>query len=810
MERLSAVVERLTFVNEKNGFCVLRVRAQGHRDLVTVVGSLAGVSAGSGLELCGEWRVDAKYGRQFSATSFRETFPATLNGIEKYLGSGLIKGIGPAFARRIVRHFREDTLRVIEEEPQRLTEAPGIGEKRVAMISEAWHAHREIKNVMIFLQDNGVSTTHAVKIFKAYGDRSVAVVKENPYRLADDIWGIGFVTADRIARALGFGADSPERCRAGIAYVLGKFAEDGHCFAHRGELIERSAKLLEVGVDKCEAGLAELIDGRRLVVERGLAAAQGAPVADFGVSGAPGASSAPVAVFGATGVTGAPVATPDPTGPTGPTDPTGPTGPTGSTGPPAAPRSYGDLGPLGGQDPPEAIYLPLFYYSEAGVARQIADICRLSPKQQWAADAASGHVPAVEESVAEAIRWTEAETGVQYDGIQKDAVRAALTSPFMVLTGGPGTGKTTTTNAIIKAYERLGAKVALAAPTGRAAKRLSEATGREAKTIHRLLEMKPPDGYKRDKENPLPCDVLVVDEASMIDIALANSMLKAVRPGASVVLVGDVDQLPSVGPGSVLKDIIRSGGVRTVELRRIFRQAQASDIVKNAHRVNAGQMPLIKNSSAGTDFFFMQEEEPQDVAEAVVSLCKERLPRFYAADPLEDIQVLCPMARGEAGSANLNAALQAALNENRAHVRHGSVSFRLGDKVMQIRNNYDKNVFNGDIGRIVGVNGEEWGALIRYDGRDVAYDVTELDEIVLAYAVTVHKSQGSEYPIVVCPITTQHFMMLQKNLLYTAITRAKRAIVLVGTRKALAIAVRNKKSAERNTLLAERIARLMA
>jgi len=724
MEQLKAIVERITFANEDNGFSVIKVKSAGNPDLITVVGRFAAINPGASAEFYGEWTVDAKYGRQFSASSYRETMPATLAGIEKYLGSGLIKGVGPVYARKIVRRFREQTLSVIENTPRRLTEVEGIGERRVDMISKAWQEHREIKNVMIFLQEHGVSTTYAIKIFKQYGEKSIRNVRENPYRLADDIWGIGFVTADKIAQKLGLPHDSAVRCAAGIEYALNKFSDDGHCYAEAGELLESAEKMLEVDPSLCKSALKQLVESGKIIAEEG-----------------------------------------------------------------------------------DKLYLPPFFHSESGVARLIAKIicsgdCEKSDSGD--ADGVGGAHADLLARIDDGIKWTEAASSVRYDNIQKEAVRAALTNRFMVLTGGPGTGKTTTTRAIINVCERFGARVLLAAPTGRAAKRLSETTGREAKTIHRLLEIKPPDGYKRNQDNPLNCDVLIIDEASMLDIILTNSLLKAVPEGASVILVGDVDQLPSVGPGSVLRDIIDSGAVRTVELNKIFRQAQYSDIIKNAHKVNAGIFPHIKNG-ADTDFFFIEKDEPAEIVNTIKELCHERLPKYYGVNPIEDIQVLSPMTRGETGTAQLNAALQELLNTESVSIKYGSVTYKLGDKVMQVRNNYDKSVFNGDIGRISSIDTEDRTLLIRFDGTDVEYDISELDEIALAYAVTVHKSQGSEYPIVVCPVTTQHFMMLQKNLIYTAITRAKKVLVLVGAKKALAIAVNNKKSAERKTLLSQRI-----
>jgi exodeoxyribonuclease V alpha subunit len=779
MEKLRAVVERLTFVNEQNGFSVIKAKVAGVPDLVTVVGKFAGLNAGAGAEFQGKWIVDAKYGRQFSASAYRETMPATLSGIEKYLGSGLIKGVGPINARRIVRHFREDTLRVIDDEPRRLSEVPGIGEKRVDMIIAAWQEHREIKNVMLFLQDNGVSTAYATKIFRAYGNRSIEIVKQNPYQLADDIWGIGFVTADKIAQKMGMDPASAHRCKAGLVYVLNKFSDDGHCYALRGDLEEKAAKLLDAGAELVESSLDALVAEEKIICEGGdklyLPAFYHSEV---NVSRRIAEICRPALAGAASPAGGTAVAQ-------------------SSASPAGAGGGYGAAAIQGGN-------AGIQQGSNAGGGA--GSRAKGAPLQPGAAPAGPparqpGGAPA---GVEDVIRWTEAETGVVYDDIQKEAVQRAVTSRFMVLTGGPGTGKTTTTCAIINACERLGAKVMLAAPTGRAAKRMSETTGRPAKTIHRLLELKPPDGYKRNKDNPLPCDVLIIDEASMLDIILTNSLLKAVRPGASVIFVGDADQLPSVGPGNVLKDIISSKSVPTIELKRIFRQARNSDIVTNAHRVNAGEFPFINNGK-GTDFFFIEKNEPEDVAKTILSLCKERLPKYYGADPLEDIQVLCPMTRGETGSASLNAELQGLLNGSRESIRYGAAAYMLGDKVMQIRNNYEKNVFNGDIGRITAIDAEARSATITFDGNGVEYDQSELDEVALAYAVTVHKSQGSEYPIVVCPITTQHFMMLQKNLLYTAITRAKKALVLVGTKKALAIAVKNKKSEQRNTLLAERL-----
>ncbi|MFZ7103490.1 MAG: ATP-dependent RecD-like DNA helicase [Peptococcaceae bacterium] len=708
MEHLSGIVERITFLNEENGFAVIKIRARGFSELVTVVGAVSFVAVGSAVNLQGQWKEDSKYGKQFAAQDCLETVPATVTGIEKYLGSGLIKGIGPVNARRIVKRFQEDTIRIIEEEPERLSEAEGIGQKRIEMIKKAWQEQKEIKNVMLFLQNQGVSTTFAVKIYKTYGDASIKLVRENPYRLADDIWGIGFKTADQIAEKMGFARDSYERCRAGVIYTLNQLSNEGHCFAAQDELVRLGQEILAVTEDKIAGALRRMILEKTLIVE--------------------------------------------------------------------------EL---------EKIFLPAFYYSEVGVAEKIKELVKTSSR-----------FAAIPRDVL--LAEIRQEKQIQYDEIQMQAIHTAVTSKFMVLTGGPGTGKTTTTLAIIKAFTRMGARVLLAAPTGRAAKRMAEATGLEAKTIHRLLEFKPPVGYQRNSENLLECEVIIIDETSMVDIILMYNLLKAVPRDAVVILVGDVDQLPSVGPGNVLKDIIHSGIVKVIELTRIFRQARDSMIITNAHRINKGEYPVLKKGRE-KDFFFIERDEPRQVAEEIKSLCARRLPRYYRAEPLDDIQVITPMQRGEVGARNLNEVLQATLNHSNLFVHYGGIKYKLNDKVMQIKNNYDKNVFNGDIGRITGIDLEDKQLKIKFDEHEVEYDVGELDEVVLAYATTVHKSQGSEYKIVVAPLVTQHYMMLQRNLLYTCVTRAKKILVLIGSRKALAMAVRNNKVTERNTRLAYRL-----
>ncbi|KJS21074.1 MAG: recombinase RecD [Clostridiaceae bacterium BRH_c20a] len=710
MDCISGIVERITYVNEENGFSVIKIKSKGFSELVTVVGNMSIINVGSVLNLKGEWKQDSKYGKQFSAQECIEAIPATVAGIEKYLGSGLIKGIGPVYAKKIVKKFKEETIDIIEEETDRLIEVDGIGHKRIAMIKKAWQEQKEIKNVMLFLQGHGVSTAFAVKIYKTYGNDSIKLVQENPFRLADDIWGIGFKTADQIARKLGFAPDSYERCRAGIIYILNQIANDGHCYATKEELVKLGQEILEVSEEKLIEVLARMVMDKSVIFER-----------------------------------------------------------------------------------ENAYYLPPFYYSEIGVAEKIKELTRQNTKFK--------SLP-----LARIVEEIQKENNIQYDIVQKEAIEKAVSSKFMVLTGGPGTGKTTTTLAIIKVFEKMYAQVVLAAPTGRAAKRMSEATGMEAKTIHRLLEVKPPNGFQKNSDNPLECDVLIIDETSMVDIILMYNLLKAVPLDCVVIFVGDVDQLPSVGPGNVLRDIIDSAVVNVVNLTRIFRQAQGSRIITNAHKINKGEFPELK-SDKNSDFFFMEANDLPKIVEQIKSLCTVRLPGYYSVDPINDIQVITPMQRGEVGARNLNVVLQETLNHSTTFIYNGGVKYKLNDKVMQIKNNYDKNVFNGDIGRITHIDLEDKQVKIKFDGLEIEYDANELDEVVLAYATTVHKSQGSEYKIVVAPIVTQHYMMLQRNLLYTCVTRAKHIFVLIGSKKALAMAVKNNKVTERNTMLKERLSK---
>lgn len=706
MEHLRCVVERITYQNAENGYTVLKCAVRNYSDLVTVVGTMPEIHVGSVLSLDGSWKMDAKYGRQFSVERFEETLPATVYGIEKYLGSGLIKGIGPKFAKRIVEKFGKDTLNVIEDTPEELLKVAGIGKIRVERIKKSWQDQKEIKNIMLFLQSHEVSTSHATKIFKTYGSDSISIVKENPYRLADDIWGIGFKTADTIAEKMGIEKDTFIRLRSGILYTLNKLAENGHCYAVREQLLDKAMELLGVDSPELEITLDEMIRTEDVIKEE------------------------------------------------------------------------------------EAIYLPPFYFSETGCAKRLLRL--LWARRQMNLDP---------EYILEMV---EKSSDITYDEIQLEAVRTAVSSKVMVLTGGPGTGKTTTTMGIITAYQLAGCKILLAAPTGRAAKRMSEATGLEAKTVHRLLEYKPPEGYQKNEEHPLEGDVLILDECSMIDVMLMYNLLKALPEHMSLILVGDTDQLPSVGAGNVLKDIIDSGRVPVVRLTRIFRQAQGSRIIMNAHRINQGE-PIDMRGGKNSDFFFAAKESNEEVVDTLVQYCTKNLPKYYHADAFRDIQVLTPMQRGICGAANLNQVLQEAMNPSSVCLRRGGTQYRLHDKVMQIRNDYEKEVFNGDIGTVADVDMEDRELTVDFDGRRVVYDVTELDELVLAYAVTIHKAQGSEYPIVVMPFTMSHFVMLQRNLLYTGVTRAKKILVLIGEKKAIFYAIKNAATTERNTMLAKRL-----
>lgn len=705
MQKLRCVVERITYQNPENGYSVMKVKVKGYNDLVTLVGNLLEVPAGSVLLCEGDWKVDKRYGSQFVCQSWEEVMPATAYGIEKYLGSGLVKGIGPKFAQLIVKQFGLDTIDVIETDIERLYEVPGIGKKRVEKIRESWEKQKDIKNVMLFLQGYGVSTAYAAKIYRRYGKESIDKVKENPYRLADDIWGIGFKTADGIASKMGYEKNDIRRCKSGIIYTLNQLSNEGHVYAEEEQLVKSALELLDAEEEPIREALASLIQTEDLKTDQ------------------------------------------------------------------------------------EAIYLPPFYYAEVGTANHLLGLLQESGNNLFAKTCD--------------IESLSKETGIEYDEVQVQAIRQSVQSKVMVLTGGPGTGKTTTTQGIIAALKQMGLSILLAAPTGRAAKRMSEATGMEAKTIHRLLEYNPQDGYKRNDENPLEGDALIVDECSMIDIILMNNLVKTMPSSMRLVMVGDIDQLPSVGAGNVLRDIIESQKIPVIRLTRIFRQAQSSRIVMSAHAINQGKFPDTSNGKE-TDFFFIQKEEPEAVAEEIVNLVKNRLSKAYR-QKTSNIQVLTPMQRGIVGAANLNISLQAALNSNQTALNRGGYSFREGDRVMQLRNNYDKDVFNGDLGYVEKVDLEERTLQVNFDDRLVEYDVSELDELTLAYATTIHKSQGSEYPIVVMPVLMTHYVMLQRNLIYTGITRAKKICVLIGTKKALSFAIRNMTVLKRNTKLKERL-----
>ncbi|MDE6665952.1 MAG: ATP-dependent RecD-like DNA helicase [Ruminococcus sp.] len=705
MTKIRGVVERITYQNPENGYSVLRVAVKGYNELITVVGNLVDANIGSVLLIEGDWKVDNKYGSQFIVQKWEETVPATVFGIEKYLGSGLIKGVGPKFAKRIVNLFGMDTISVIEDTPERLNEVDGIGKKRVEMIVKSWEQQKEIKNIMLFLQGHDVGTSFAAKIYKTYGNDSIEIVKSNPYRLADDIWGIGFKTADSIASKLGFEKNCFTRCRSGILYTLNQLGGEGHVYAEKEQLIARSAELLDTERESVTEALEKILNTSDLILDE------------------------------------------------------------------------------------EAIYLPLFYMAETGVARRLK-LLNDSPAR-------------IDTNLKVNIPKLQEKIGIEYDEIQAQGIQQAVTAKVMVLTGGPGTGKTTTTLGIIRVLQIMGLRILLAAPTGRAAKRMTETTGMEAKTIHRLLEFKPPEGYQKNENSPLDGDVLIVDESSMIDIILMNSLLKAIPPHMKLILVGDIDQLPSVGAGNVLRDIIDSEQFPVIRLTKIFRQAQSSRIIMNAHRINAGEFPNLSNGR-NTDFFYIEEEELELAAKKIVELVKYRLPKYCHTAP-SDIQVLSPMQRGVVGAANLNILLQEAINPSDKCLHRAGRSFRQNDKVMQIRNNYDKEVFNGDIGIVSLIDFENRRLTVIFDNREVEYDVTELDELVQAYAITIHKSQGSEYPVVVMPVMITHFVMLQRNLIYTGITRAKKMLVIVGTKKAISYAVKHITVTKRNTKLKERL-----
>ncbi|MFF4698573.1 SF1B family DNA helicase RecD2 [Streptomyces chattanoogensis] len=729
---VEGVLERITYANEETGYTVARVdTGRGAGDLLTVVGALLGAQPGESLRMEGRWGSHPQYGKQFTVENYTTVLPATIQGIRRYLGSGLIKGIGPRIADRITEHFGTDTLDVIEKEPGRLIEVPGLGPKRTKMIGAAWEEQKAIKEVMVFLQGVGVSTSIAVRIYKKYGDASISVVRNQPYRLAADVWGIGFLTADRIAQAVGIPHDSPDRVKAGLQYALSQSTDQGHCFLPEEQLIADAVKLLQVDTGLVIDCLGELADDPEGVVREQVPGSDGEPVT--------------------------------------------------------------------------AVYLVPFHRAEISLAGRLTRLMR----------SAEDRMPAFGDVVWDkALAWLARRTGAELAPEQQAAVRLALTQKVAVLTGGPGCGKSFTVRSVVELARAKKAKVVLAAPTGRAAKRLSELTGADASTVHRLLELKPGGDAAYDADRPLDADLVVVDEASMLDLLLANKLVKAVPPGAHLLLVGDVDQLPSVGAGEVLRDLLAEPGpVPSVRLTRIFRQAQQSGVVTNAHRINSGVPPL---TTGLKDFFLFAEEDTEAAGRLTVDVAAHRIPAKFGLDPRRDVQVLAPMHRGPAGAGALNGLLQQAVTPARPDLperRFGGRVFRVGDKVTQIRNNYDKGrngVFNGTVGVVTALDTVEQRLTVLTDeDEEVPYGFDELDELAHAYAVTIHRSQGSEYPAVVIPVTTGAWMMLQRNLLYTAVTRAKRLVVLVGSRKALGQAVRTVSAGRRCTALDHRLAAAM-
>jgi len=715
-EVLAGLVERVTFHNADNGFCVLRAKARGHRDLVTVIGHAATISAGEWITASGEWVNDRTHGQQFKARFMRTSAPTSVEGIEKYLGSGMIRGIGPVYAKKMVKAFGEKVFDVIEAEPGRLREVTGIGAVRAKRITDAWAEQKVVREIMVFLHSNGVGTARAVRIYKTYGADAVQVMTENPYRLARDIRGIGFKTADAIAMKLGIEKTAIIRIRAGISYALTEAMDEGHCGLPTEELAPLAVDLLEVPKELVQTAL-------------DLELAEGNVIAD----------------------------------------------------------SVGET---------PCVFLAGLYRAERVIAERLLRLMNGTLPWSWI-------------DPDKALPWIEQKTGLALAESQVVAIRLALLSKVLVITGGPGVGKTTIVNSILRILAAKGVKLLLCAPTGRAAKRMTEATGFEAKTIHRLLEVNPKGGgFKRDSDNPLDCDLLVVDETSMVDVMLMQALVKAIPDDAALLIVGDIDQLPSVGPGQILADVIASGAVSVVRLTEVFRQAAQSRIITTAHRINQGAMPDLSKPEGDSDFYFVQADDPETAVPRIIELVKTRIPQRFGLDPIRDIQVLCPMNRGGVGARSLNIELQAALNPaGERKVERFGWTFAPGDKVMQIENDYDKEVYNGDIGYIDDVDPEAAELTASFDGRSVIYGFGELDTLVPAYAATIHKSQGSEYPAVVIPVLTQHYAMLQRNLLYTGVTRGKRLVVLVGQKKAVAIAVKNVSGRRRWSKLNEWLSR---
>lgn len=721
-ESLHGMVERITFHSADTGFCVLRITAKSHKELVTVIGHAPVIHVGEFIEADGDWHHDRTYGIQFKALSLKVVIPTTLNGIEKYLGSGLIKGIGPYFAKKLIAKFGAEVLTIIENEPCRLQELEGIGQKRCDKIIHSWIEQKAIRKIMVFLQSYGVGSARAVRIYKTYGDAAIDTVTENPYKLAEDIHGIGFKTADALAKQLGIPEDSLIRARAGVHYAIQKYCQDGHCGIPLPLLIQSSVELLAIPENTIRAAITEEMNAHKVVSEiMSLVNRETQEVLDV------------VCIFPIT-----------------------------------------------------------LYRAENGIAKHIKRL--LSEKIPWRTI-----------EINKAIPWVEKKTGLALSDSQKLAVEKALTSKIMILTGGPGVGKTTIVKSILTIIAAKDFKITLCAPTGRAAKRLSESTGQPAKTIHRLLELRPgKENNRYDENHPMDTDFVVVDEASMMDVSLMNNLLKAIPSHAGLLIVGDRDQLPSVGSGSVLADLIHSNIVPTARLTEIFRQSKISDIVINAHKINEGKYPNI-DKNKDTDFYFIEADTPEKTHQILLKLVTQSIPKAFKFNPFADIQILTPMQKGTLGVKSLNADLQGLLNPSTQKISRFGLTFAAGDKVMQTINNYDKDVFNGDMGIIQSIDMDEAMLKINFDGNVIDYDFNELDEITLAYAVTIHKSQGSEYPVVVIPLVTQHYMMLERNLLYTAVTRGKKLVVIVGQKKALSIAIKNRKNRERLTRLEHKL-----
>lgn len=797
---LEGIVDRIVYSNEENGYTVAKFQLKGGRQMVTIVGNLPDIRPGETVRIGGHWSAHRLYGEQFQVESCLSLVPTTLLGIERYLGSGLIKGIGPIMSRRLVQKFGADTLHVIENEGERLLEVEGIGEGRARMIGEAWHAQKGTREVMIFLQSQGVSPAYSAKIFKQYGQKSVARVRENPYRLASDIPGIGFKTADKIAQGLGVDPQSPLRAQAGILYLLKELSNEGHVCYPVDELIERGRETLGLDPERIQSAISELHRTKKLMIEEvdwsgraeeqrgkgeGLAhisphlPGPQAPQPLSALAYLPELYRAEVEVAQRLGV--------------------------------LTTHSQAPLSPRAGSQPP-AVSSP----GSAGLmARSQAPLSSpVGSPSSMASCAGSAALTAYPQAFRPAdlegiLAWLEEKARLRLAEGQRQAIREALSHKILVITGGPGTGKTTTIHALLRAYEILKWKVLLCAPTGRAAKRLSEATQRPARTIHRLLEFSfQKGGFQRDEHRPLEAEAIIVDEASMMDLSLMQHLVRAIPPRATLILVGDVNQLPSVGPGNVLRDIIGSGRVKVIELTEIFRQARQSLIVTNAHRIHRGIFPFLpewEKEGERRDFYFIPEEDPERVLERIKEVCAFGIPQRFGFHPSQEIQVLTPMNKGVVGTLNLNAELQKVLNPQGKELARGGRSWRLGDKVIQVRNNYPKEVFNGDIGRVLEIDPEEQRVTVEFDTGQVDYDYNELDELMPAYAISVHRSQGSEYPAIVLPLLPQHYLLLQRNLLYTALTRARKLAVLIGSKKAIAMAVKNDKVQKRYTCLQERL-----